>query len=93
MGKITLNGVWNLHRAGDANVWIGRALGNPPVGIIRRIDFKNLDFEVVLAGSFYNGGPLITESMGEVILEIAPGVKLVRLDAPPVVGAVMLSTV
>jgi N-acetylglucosamine kinase-like BadF-type ATPase len=70
--------------------WIGCGLGDLAVGIIHQLSLGTEDFEVVLAGSFYNGSPLVAETMREVIHPIAPGAKLVRLDAPPVVGAALL---
>jgi hypothetical protein len=47
-------------------------------------------FEVVLAGSLYDGGPMLTDAMQETILAVAPGARLVRLTVPPVVGGVLL---
>jgi N-acetylglucosamine kinase-like BadF-type ATPase len=69
---------------------IGRGLGDLAVGIIRQLDFETLEFEVVMAGSFYKGSPLVAQAMAETICPVAPGATLVRLDAPPVVGAALL---
>jgi hypothetical protein len=44
----------------------------------------------VLSGSFYNGSPLIQETMADTIHAVAPKARLVRLQALPVVGAVLL---
>jgi hypothetical protein len=44
----------------------------------------------VLSGSFFNGSPLIQESMAATIHAAAPGARLTRLEAPPVVGATLL---
>ena len=76
--------------AQDAITWIGQGLGDLAVGIIHQLHFEELDFEVVLAGSLYNGSPLFAEAMRPIIQAVAPGATLVRLDAPPVVGATML---
>ena len=70
--------------------WAGRELGNLANGIIRQLGLETLDFEVVLAGSMYNGGPMLIDAMRETIHEAAPGARLVRLTAPPVVGGVLL---
>ena len=76
--------------AREAIVWMGRELGNLAVGVIRQLGMEKLAFEVVMSGSFYDGSPLVAEAMQEAIHEVAPGASLVRLDAPPVVGSVML---
>lgn len=76
--------------AQDTIRWAGRELGSLAVGVIRQLGFQSLDFEVVMAGSLYEGGPLLTEAMKAEIHAVAPGARLVRLKAPPVVGGVLL---
>lgn len=81
--------------AGDAVAlelvrWAGHSLGDLACGIIRQLDIANLSFDVVLAGSFYKGSPLIQEMMAETIHALAPQARLVHLNAPPVIGAVLL---
>lgn len=70
--------------------WAGRELASMAIGVIRQLDLASLSFEVVLAGSFFNGSPLLAETMAETIHPVAPGARLVRLEVPPVVGAVIL---
>jgi N-acetylglucosamine kinase-like BadF-type ATPase len=70
--------------------WVGHELGSLAVGVIRQLEFEPLEFDVVLTGSLYKGSPLIAESMAEVIHAVAPGARLVYLNAPPVVGGVLL---
>lgn len=70
--------------------WAGRSLGDLACGIIRQLDIATLAFDVVLAGSFYNGSPLVQAAMTETIHTVAPHARLVRLEAPPVMGAVLL---
>jgi hypothetical protein len=43
-----------------------------------------------MAGRFFDGSPLLAEAMQETIHPVAPGARLVRLTAPPVVGGVLL---
>ncbi|MCI0711868.1 MAG: hypothetical protein L0154_17055, partial [Chloroflexi bacterium] len=69
---------------------ISRGLGDLACGVIRQLKLESEEFDVVMAGSFYKGSPLIAETMREVIHPVAPGATLVRLEAPPVVGSVML---
>jgi N-acetylglucosamine kinase-like BadF-type ATPase len=71
-------------------LWAGRELAGIAIGVIRQLSLESLSFEMVLAGSFFNGSPLLAETMRETIRPIAPGARLVWLYAPPVVGAVVL---
>ena len=71
--------------------WLGCELGSLAVGVIRQLQFEALAFDLVLTGSIYKGSPLIAESIGSTVHEVAPSATLVRLTAPPVVGAVMLA--
>ena len=87
--------VFRVAAEGDAAArevirWAGRELGGLATGVIRQLGFESLSFEVVLAGSLYDGGPLLIEAMRETIHAVAPGARLVRLAAPPVVGGVLL---
>lgn len=70
--------------------WAGHELGRMALGVIRQLALEELAFDVILAGSFYNGSPLIAETMSETIHAIAPHARLVRLTVPPVVGGVLL---
>jgi N-acetylglucosamine kinase-like BadF-type ATPase len=71
-------------------LWAGRELGSLAVGVIHQLKLEAQDFDVVLAGSFFNGSPLLAETMSEVIHGVTPGANLVRLDVPPAVGGVLL---
>lgn len=87
--------VFKVARAGDAVArevitWAGQELGMLVISVVRQLGFQELDFEVVLIGSMFKGGPLLTGPMRRTIHTEAPGAKLVRLAAPPVVGAVVL---
>lgn len=87
--------VFRVAAAGDAVAqelitWAGQELASLASGVIRQLEFEAMEFEVVLAGSFYNGSPRLAETMRETIHKVAPGARLVRLTAPPVVGGVLL---
>jgi N-acetylglucosamine kinase-like BadF-type ATPase len=71
-------------------LWAGRELASMATGVIHQLGFERFSFEVVLAGSFFNGSPLLAETMRGAIHPIAPGARLARLHVPPVVGAVVL---
>jgi N-acetylglucosamine kinase-like BadF-type ATPase len=70
--------------------WAGQALADLTIGVIHQVGIETLAFDVVLAGSFFNGSPVLAEVMREAIQAVAPGARLVRLTAPPVAGAVLL---
>ncbi len=87
--------VFEIAHSGDAVAaeciaWAGRELGSLACGVIRQIGIAALEFEVVLVGSLYGGGELLIGPMRETIHALAPRARLVRLAAPPVVGAVIL---
>jgi N-acetylglucosamine kinase-like BadF-type ATPase len=70
--------------------WAGRELGEMALTVARQLGFQTLDFDLVMVGSLFNGGPLLIDPMRATVLAGAPGARLVRLSTPPVVGAVLL---
>lgn len=70
--------------------WAGCELGEMANAVIRQLDFEDLEFEIVMTGSMFEGGPRLIEPMRHTILKVAPKARLVRLKLPPVLGAVML---
>ena len=70
--------------------WAGQELGGLANGVIRQLQIDDLEFDVVLSGSFYNGSSHLIETMRQTIHTVAPQARLVRLNAPPVTGGVLL---
>ncbi len=70
--------------------WAGEELADLAKGVIRQLGFQDRAFDVVMVGSMFNGGPMLTDPMKTSILQEAPHARFVRLTAPPVVGAVLL---
>lgn len=70
--------------------WAGTELGEMANAVIRQLEFENLAFDVVMTGSMFEGGPMLVEPMRETIHKVAPEARLVRLNVPPVIGAVLL---
>ncbi|MCB8928168.1 MAG: ATPase [Ardenticatenaceae bacterium] len=70
--------------------WAGQELGSLAVGVIHQLDLAAETFDVVLSGSLYKGGEPLISPMRQTIQAAAPGATLVRLEAPPVVGGVLL---
>ena len=60
------------------------------MAVIRQLNLEDEEVEVVQSGSVFDGGALISEPMREVILAAAPKAKIIRLDAPPVLGSLLL---
>lgn len=87
--------VFDVAAQGDAVAqeviaWNARELGATAVGVIRQLKLQGETFDVVLAGSIFDGGALYTEPLRQVLQQESPGARLVRLAAPPVVGGVLL---
>jgi N-acetylglucosamine kinase-like BadF-type ATPase len=71
--------------------WAGRELGSLAVGVIRQINLEDLEFELILAGSLYNcNDPALFEELASTVQAVAPKAQPVRLNAPPVIGGVLL---
>jgi N-acetylglucosamine kinase-like BadF-type ATPase len=70
--------------------WAGVENGEMANAVIRQLGFEDLEFDVVLAGSMFEGGPMLIDPMRETIRKFAPRARLVRLTVPPVLGAVIL---
>ncbi len=76
--------------ARDLIIWAGTELGEMANAVIRQLEFERLDFDVVMTGSMFEGGPMLIEPMRAAIHKVAPHARLVRLSVPPVIGAVIL---
>lgn len=70
--------------------WTGEELGWLAVSVARQIEMENDEVEIIQSGSVFEAGEIITNPMRSVVMEHCPKAKLIRLDGPPVVGAVIL---
>ena len=70
--------------------WAGEELGWLAVAVARQINMQDEDVEIIQSGSVFEAGELIMRPMRELILKHCPKARLIRLDGPPVVGAVIL---
>ena len=70
--------------------WAGRELGELAVTVIRQLGFQSLDFDLVQIGSMFDGSPLLTQEMKKKVHRFAPSANFIRLNEPPVLGAVLL---
>ncbi|MFN8433490.1 MAG: BadF/BadG/BcrA/BcrD ATPase family protein [Anaerolineales bacterium] len=78
------------HAACEILKWAGEELGMLAVSVARQIEMENDEVEVIQSGSVFNAGELITDSMKATVLAHCSKAKLIRLEGPPVVGAVIL---
>lgn len=86
-----INAAWSGDEAAcEVMQWSGTELGWLAVSVARQIEMENEEVEVIQSGSIFNAGAIITDPMREVLLRHCPKARLIRLDGPPVVGAVIL---
>jgi N-acetylglucosamine kinase-like BadF-type ATPase len=66
-------------------------LGVMAAALIRRLRLGRLDPDVVLAGGVFRAeDPAFYDRLGVSVLEAAPAARIVRLEAPPVLGSALL---
>lgn len=68
----------------------GEELGWLAVSVARQIEMENEEVEIVQSGSIFEAGEIITNPMRHIVMQYLPKAKIIRLDGPPVVGAVIL---
>lgn len=76
--------------AHDVVQWAARKLFELAQGAIHQAGLRESAFEVVLMGSFFKAGDLLTRPLTKAITHFAPLSSCVMLDVPPVCGAVVL---
>ncbi len=59
--------------------------------VIKQLNFQDRVFEVILIGSVFDAGEIYLDPFQKTIHAFAPGAKFIRLETPPVVGAVVLA--
>ena len=87
--------IFQAAHAGDSvarNIveWAAHELGESACAVIRQLNIENCDFEVVLIGSIFEAGDIYIDPLRDTIHKLAPQARLVKLEAPPVVGGVVL---
>ncbi|MCX6058692.1 MAG: hypothetical protein NTW69_11145 [Chloroflexi bacterium] len=87
--------VINAAKAGDSAArdilhWSGQELGWLAVSVARQIEMENDEVEIIQSGSVFEAGEIITNPMRDVVMKHLPKARIIRLDGPPVVGAVIL---
>jgi N-acetylglucosamine kinase-like BadF-type ATPase len=70
----------------------GLALAEYTTALIRRYGLANHEFDVVLSGSVFKGqGPLLCDTITQVIHRVAPRARVVRAQFEPAVGGLLLA--
>jgi len=71
---------------------LGKEVGIAASAVIKKLNLEESDVEVVLAGGVFQGkGPLLLDTVAQVVHQVAPRARIVRPRFPPVVGAVLLA--
>jgi N-acetylglucosamine kinase-like BadF-type ATPase len=76
--------------AHDIVEWAGEELGWLAVAVARQIEMQDEEVDIIQSGSVFDAGDIIVEPMRYIVSKHCPHAKLIRLDGPPVVGAVIL---
>jgi len=74
----------------DVTRWAGEELGWLAIAVARQIEMENIEVEIIQSGSIFEAGDVIVNPMRETVMKHLQKAKLIRLDGPPVVGAVIL---
>lgn len=87
--------IMDAARQGDAAAlevirWSGEELGWIAISLARQIEMEHEEVEIVLSGSVFQAGEILTEPMHTLIKKYLPRAKMIPLDGPPVLGPLML---
>jgi len=87
--------IFEAAEAGDSAArevvqWAGEELGWLAVSVVRQIGMDEDEVEIVQSGSIFEGGEMLDQSMRSVVSKYVPNSRIIRLDAPPVIGPVLL---
>jgi N-acetylglucosamine kinase-like BadF-type ATPase len=70
--------------------WAGTELAELANGVIRQLNFEDKRCEVVMVGSMFTSTEILTEPFFNHVRHVCPGAEFVHLEAPPVIGSVLL---
>ncbi len=59
--------------------------------VIRQLDFQDQAFDLVLFGGIFNAGMIYLDPFLHTVRTFAPGINVISLHQPPVIGAVLLA--
>ncbi len=61
------------------------------ISVIKQLDIKDENFDIVLIGSMFKSGDIYISPFSQTILAFAPNARFISLEVPPVLGAVLLA--
>lgn len=59
--------------------------------VIKQLDLKDQTFDLILIGGVFNAGALYLEPFLNTVRAFAPGINVISLTLPPVIGAILLA--
>ncbi len=71
--------------------WAGRELASMVNGIARQLKFEDKECQVVMIGSMFKNGDILSNPFKEEVRKVTPKAQFIRLQVPPVVGGVILA--
>lgn len=74
----------------EAVRWTGDELGHLAVAVMRQLEWGDDPFDLVLAGSYFKGSPLVIEALRARVMTESTQARYIHLEAPPVIGGVLL---
>jgi N-acetylglucosamine kinase-like BadF-type ATPase len=74
----------------EAVRWTGDELGHLAIAVMRQLKLGDAPFDLVLAGSYFKGSPLVIEALRARVMTESTQARYIHLEAPPVTGAVLL---
>jgi len=78
--------------AQDLLIRVGNEVGLAANAILRRLGLEDSDVEIVLAGGVFKGkGPLLVDTVRQVVHRVAPQARIITPEFEPVVGAIFLA--
>ena len=78
--------------AQDLLIRVGNEVGLAANTILRRLGLEDSDVEIVLAGGVFKGkGPLLVDTVRQVVHRVAPRARIITPEFEPVAGAIFLA--
>ena len=70
--------------------WAAEGLADMVRAVTLQLGFEKLAFDIVLIGSMFKAGEILLGPMQEAVWKFAPEARFVRLEVPPVAGALKI---
>jgi N-acetylglucosamine kinase-like BadF-type ATPase len=71
--------------------WAGKELGEMVLAVARQLNVQRQNVDVILLGGLFNGVPPLQPILADHLANVMPDANLIRLQVPPVIGAVRLA--